>query len=132
MENEPDLPSNCPLAFKQLKALVRRLEGDPELLEKYTETIDEDLNKNYIKEVPLDKTTPNIWHIPHHHVINPNKAKIRKILNAESKYHGVSLNNQLMPVSDLMQNLTGVICRFRQKKVAISADIEGMLMQIGV
>ena len=31
-----------------------------------------------------------------------------------------------------MQNLTGVICRFRQKKVAISADIEGMFMQVGV
>ena len=53
-------------------------------------------------------------------------------MNAASKYHGVSLNKQLMPGPDLMQNLTGVICRFRQKKVAISADIEGMFMQVGV
>ena len=102
------------------------------MLEKYTKTIDEDLKKNYIEEVPLDKTTPNIWLIPHHPVINPNKAKIRKVLNAASKYHGVSLNNQLMPGPDLMKNLTGVICRFRQKKVAISADIEGMFMQVVV
>ena len=76
--------------------------------------------------------TPNIWHIPHQPVINPNKPKIRKLLNAASKYHGFSLNNQLMPGPDLMQNLTGVICRFTQKKVAISADIEGMFMQVDV
>ena len=63
--------------------------GDPEMLEKYTETIDEDLTKNYIEKVPLDKTTPNIWHIPHHPVINPIKEKIIKVLNAASKYDGV-------------------------------------------
>ena len=131
-KNKPDLPINFTLAFKQLHALVKRLERDPELLEKYTETIDKDLKNNYIEDVPLDKTTPNIWHIPHHPVINPNKAKIRKVLNAASKYHDVSLNNQPMPGPDLMQNLTGVICRFRQKKVAISADIEDMFMQVGV
>ena len=51
---------------------------------------------------------------------------------AASKYHGFSVNIQLMPGPDLMQKLTGVICRFRQKKVAISADIEGMFMQVGV
>ena len=37
-----------------------------------------------------------------------------------------------MPGPDLMQNLTGVFCSFRQKKVAISAEIEGMFMQVGV
>ena len=33
---------------------------------------------------------------------------------------------------DLMQILTVIICRFRHKNVAISADIEGMFMQVGV
>ena len=50
-------------------------------------------------------------------------------MNAASKYRSVSLNNQIMPGPDLMENLTGVICRFRQEKVATSADIEGMFMQ---
>ena len=44
-KNKPDLPNNFPLAFKQLKALVKQLERDPESLEKYTATIDEDLKK---------------------------------------------------------------------------------------
>ena len=36
-----------------------------------------------------------------------------------------------MPGPDLMQNMTGYICNCRQKKVAISADIAGMFIQVG-
>ena len=72
MEKQTRPVKNFPLAFKQLNSLVKRLERDPELLEKYTEKTDEDLKKSYIKEVLHDKTTPNIWHNPHHPFINPN------------------------------------------------------------
>ena len=80
---------------------------------------------NYIEEFLLDKKISNICHIWHHPFINPNKEKIRKVLNTASKYCGCSLNCQLKPGLDLMQNLTSVIWRFMQKNVAISVDIEG-------
>ena len=48
-KNKPNQPNNLPLAFKQLNSLDKRLERDPELLEKYTETIDEDLKKARLK-----------------------------------------------------------------------------------
>ena len=69
--------------------------------------------------------------MPQHTVLYPNKQKIRKVLNAASKYRRDLLNSQLIPGPDLMQNLTAVFCRFRHKKVAITAETEGMFYLSG-
>ena len=72
------------------------------------------------------------WYVPHHPVLNPNKpGKVRRVLNGASRFHGSSLNNSLLVGPDLLQNLLFVLMRFREHKYAISADIEGMFMQVG-
>ena len=43
-----------------------------------------------------------------------------------------SLNSSLLTGPDLLQNLVAIILRFREHPIAISADIEGMFMQVGV
>ena len=66
-------------------------------------------------------------------VVNPNKpGKVRRVLNGASKFHGTSLNKSLLVGPDLLQNLIFVLLRFRQHKYAVSADIEGMFLQVGV
>ena len=73
------------------------------------------------------------WYLPHHPVLNPNKpGKVRRVLNGASKCHGASLNKSLLVGPDLLQNLIFVLIRFRQHKYAVSADIEGMFLQVGV
>ena len=73
------------------------------------------------------------WYVPHHPVLNPNKpGKVRRVLNGASRFHGSSLNNSLLVGPDLLQNLLFVLMRFREHKYAISADIEGMFMQVGL
>ena len=57
--------------------------------------------------------------------------KIRRVVNASSVFQGQSLNSNLLKGPDL-SNLVGVILRFREQQVAISADIEQMFMQIKV
>ena len=49
-----------------------------------------------------------------------------------SKFHGKSLNNFFLVGPDLLPNLLFVLMRFREHKYAISADIEGMFMQVGL
>ena len=49
MGNSPDLPNNFPLAFNQLKILIKCLERDNEMLAKCKKAINEDQIKNYIK-----------------------------------------------------------------------------------
>ena len=52
--------------------------------------------------------------------------------NAASKYKGVSLNDALLTGPDLLCNLHGLLLRFRQYKVAVTADIEAMFMQVEI
>ena len=64
---------------------------------------------------------------------NPNKpGKVRRVLNGAAKFHGASLNKSLLAGPDLLQNLIYVLLRFRQHPYAVSADIEGMFLQVGV
>ena len=52
--------------------------------------------------------------------------------NAASKFGGVSLNDNLMAGPDLLQSLIGIIFRFREKKIALTADVEAMFLQVKV
>ena len=73
------------------------------------------------------------WYLPHHPVVNPNKpGKVRKVLNGAAKFHVASLDKSILTGPDWLQNLINVFLRFRQHPFAVSADIEGMFLQVGV
>ena len=116
--------------------MERRLDKDPSLREKNAETIKDDIQKGYVITVKAHDPKSRAdreWYLPHHPVLNPTKlGKVRRVLNGASKCHGASLNKSLLVGPDLLQNLIFVLLRFRQHKYAISADIEGMFLQVGV
>ena len=121
----------------QLRSLERRLQKDETLRKRYQETIDTDVNAGYVRkvdQVELNETRVKLqWCLPHHPVMNPHKSeKVRKVCNAAAKYQGVALNDKLLPGPDLLQSLIGIIFRFREHQVALSADIEAMFLQVAV
>ena len=121
----------------QPKSLEKRLAKDEDLKEKYAKTIQEDLIKGYVIEVPnahkVESRSDKEWYLPHHPVLNPNKpGKVRRVLNGAANLHGASLNKLLITGLNLLQNLIYVLLRFRQHPYAVSADIEGMFLQVGV
>ena len=135
IDSNVSLPNNYYSSLAQFNSLERRLSKDPELRERYAETIREDIRKGYVVIVePHDprKRSDREWYLPHHPVLNPNKpGKVRRVLNGASKFHGTSSNKSLLVGPDLLQNLIFVLLRFRQYKYAVSADIEGMFLQVG-
>ena len=65
--------------------------------------------------------------------MNPNKpGKIRRVCDAACRYQGSSLNDHLITGPDLLNSLTGIFMRFREEKIALSADIEAMFSQVAV
>ena len=54
------------------------------------------------------------------------------VSNAASVFKGNSLNSPLLTGPDLINNLVGLLLRFRENPVAISANIEAMIMQVGI
>ena len=86
-----------------------------------------------IKSNELNTRTDREWYLSHQLVVSPNKPeKVRRVLNGASKFHSVPLSQSLLVGPDLWLNSLGVLLRFRQHKVAVSAKIEGFSIQVGV
>ena len=123
------LPNNYFSSVSQLKSLQKRLQNDPSLNQKYKQTLQTDLDKNFVKPVEMQAQPPeSIWYLPHHPLTNPNKlGKVRRVANAASKLRGESLNSNLLTGPDLLNNLVGVLLRFREHPVAVLSDNEGLI-----
>ena len=106
--------------------------------QRYKETIDVDVQKGIVTildEAKLENTKADLqWYVPHLAVLNPNKPdKVRRVCNAASKFGGVSLKDNLMAGGpDLQQSLIGVIFRFREKQIGLTADVEAMFLHVKV
>ena len=128
------LQNNYFSAVNQLRSLQKRLQNDHGLNQKYNQALKTDLDKNLVKPVKMQAPPPeSIWYLPHHPVTNPSKpGKVRRVANAASKFRGESLNSNLLTGPDLLNNIVGILLRFREHPVAVLSDIEGMFMQIAV
>ena len=136
-EDESNFPKSYLSALVQLKSLERRLGKDTELKERYTQAIKDYFWKRYIVEVDksdcFKMSNAREWYLPHHPVVHPHKpGKVRRVLNGAAKFQGQSLNNSLLTGPDLLQSLIHILFRFRQYPNAVSADTEGMFLQVGV
>ena len=129
----PGLPNNKMVAEKRLGSLRRRLLGDRELHCKYKEGMEDMLVKGFVEPVDEEDSPQGaMWYMPHHCVENSNKAKIRIVFDSTAPYKGTSLNKQVYQGPDLMNNLLGVLLRFREQCVAVMGDVEAMFHQIKV
>ena len=137
-KEKPDLPQNHGLALGRLKSLINRMKRNPDLVEKYTEIIEEQLKQGIIEMVSPDVQSNNTikHYIPHHAVINPSKAttKVRIVYDASAKTRPEhnSLNECMYRGPIMLQNLTGILLRFRLNKIAMVSDIEKAFLQIGL
>jgi len=135
-QNQPCMPNNRKIAGQRLRYLKRRLDHDPVLRKKYTNFINDLLDKGHARTVPdqqLNCSDENIWYLPHHNVVNAKKPdKVRVVFDCAAKYHGESLNDKILQGPDLTNSLIGVLCRFRQEGIAMMADVEAMFHQVYV
>lgn len=124
-------PDNYENTLKRLYGIEKKLDRDPKLKEKYTEQMEALITKKYAEPAPKEKTPGKTWYLPHFAVINPMKPdKLRVVHDAAAKTKGVALNDALLKGPDLLQSLPGVMMRFRQHKIAVTADIGEMFMQV--
>ena len=135
-EREPALPNNHAMTVSRLHSTENKLKINPELAEKYQNVINDYVIKGYAQRMTQEEakvTTSKTWYLPHHAVLNPNKpGKVRVVFDAASTFDGVSLNDKLLTGPDLLNNLVGILMRFRTGKIGVMADIEQMFHQVGV
>ncbi|CAG7829870.1 unnamed protein product, partial [Allacma fusca] len=130
------LPGSRSQAERRLRHIEKKMDNDADFSKAYCSKIDDHIAKGYVRELTFAEAnieTNKTWYLPHFAVVNPNKpGKIRVVWDAAAKSNGVSLNSQLLTGPDLYNSLPGVIFKFRQRAVAISADIQEMFLQIKI
>ena len=130
------LAGNFSGAQSRLRSIERKLDRNPALEEVYTLTIRDYIRKGYARKLlatDLDVQHEREWYLPHHAVISPNKpGKVRIVFDAAARFDGMSLNDHLLTGPDLANSLIGILMRFRQRPVALTADIEAMFHQIRI
>ena len=128
-------PDNKKLALKRLFCLKRRFAYDRKFKDDYNRFMMDSLAKGYAERVPEDELKIDdgkVWFLPHHGVYHAKKEKIRVVYDCSAEYQGFSLNINLLQGPDYVNNMVGVITRFRRDKVAISCDIQEMFNQVSV
>lgn len=132
-EFPPNLPTNKGLVQGRLINLLKRL--NKEELTSYNDTIQYQLTKGIIEEVPVNETNESeypIHYLAHHGVRLPGKPT-RIVYDGSAKLkESKSLNECLLAGPILLQDLTGLLIRFRFHKIGIIADVEKAFLQIGL
>ena len=129
------LPDNRSQAERKLESTERRLANNPEHAKAYDNQMKEMTELNFSRKlsgVELKSYKGPVHYIAHHAVIRPDKKStpIRIVFNSSSSYQCHRLNDYWLKGPDLLNNLFGIILRFRENEVALSADISKMYHRI--
>jgi hypothetical protein len=132
-----ELKSNYLLATGRLQSLLRRLERNSDLMKNMCRIFDQQETAGIIERVDQNnKSEFRVHYLPHHPVINLQKSttKIRIVYDASAKLrkHDRSLNECMHRGPLLLQNLCGLLIRFRLHKIGIVADIEKAFLQVAL
>ncbi|KAL9966153.1 hypothetical protein ACROYT_G024179 [Oculina patagonica] len=129
------LPYNRQLAVKRWHQLLARFKKNPKFLEDY-QVFMKDVIDLCAERVPTDRLNVQdgrVNYVPHTGVYHPRKKdQIRVVFDCSAQFDGVSLNDFLLQGPDQMNTLLGILCRFRQERVALMTDIKSMFHQFMV
>ena len=114
-EAKPEISDTKPMALFRLRSTERKLRKDDSVAENYKNTIQDYIEKGYLRRVPLDEQLPNnVWYLPHFLVVRMDKTttKVRIVFDCDAKCNGISLNDTIFAAPILQQDLFNVLVRF--------------------
>ena len=120
----------------RLRSTVSRMKNKPDLMKQYDAILQDQFDKGVIEKVNSTFADGATHYLPHHAVINPMKptTKLRIVYDASAKTRkeNKSLNECLYRGAVMLNDLCGLLMRFRLNSIAIVADIEKAFLQIGL
>ena len=135
-EDHPPLPTNYAVALRRTETMIRRLRKEPCLFDKYGEIISEQIKRGFIEEVN-DSSVPNhqVHYIPHHGVKKDSVTTPIRIVydcSCRQSTDKPSLNDCLKSTPPELNDLAGILIRFRLNKYAITTDIEKAFLHVSL
>ncbi|XP_062581908.1 uncharacterized protein LOC134243691 [Saccostrea cucullata] len=125
--SRPTLPNNRKQAVDRAQNFDVSLQKDPVKRQHALEFMQALLDVGHAERAPEPKLDRECWYLPIFGVYHPQKKDcIRMVFDSSAKYQGISLNDVLMTRPNLMNNLVGVLLRFRLEKIGVIADLQQM------
>ena len=129
----PPLPTNYAVCARRTRSMVQRLSKTPHLLQLYNTIISDQETRGFIERVSHHCEQGSVHYIPHHPVRKESSTTpIRIVYDCSCKQSSSSpsLNDCLHPGPPFLNDLCGILLRFRQHNVAFSSDIEKAFLQV--
>ena len=131
----PPLPSNEAGSLKRLNSLTKRLERNPELLQRYDDIIKEQLQDGVVERV-TESAKGKQFYLPHKPVVRQSaeSTKVRIVFDASARENenSPSLNECLETGPPLQNQLWHVMLRNRFYPVAIAGDLVKAFLQVRI
>ena len=127
-----EIGSSREVALRRFFGQEKRFAREPDFREKYVQKMKENIAKGYMVEA-TERPKPGdmVYYIPHHGVCT--SGKFRVVFDGScATDKGVSLNDVQFVGPKLQRNLYETIMRFRRHKIAVSADIKSMFLQVRI
>ncbi len=131
------LPDNRSYVLGALKATERRLKRSPEQTKVYQKQIEDMIKRGAARKLTqreMDEYNGPKFHISHHEVLKPESKSTpcRIVFNSSANFRGHILNEYYAKGPDMLNNLLGVLLRFRERAVAMVGDIGKMFHAIDI
>ena len=122
-------------SIARLEGLVRKLQREPGMIDKYDEIIQEQLKEGIVERV-VEEPHERVFYIPHKPVKRETSTttKLRIVFDASAKPSEESPSfNECLETGPPLQNLLwNVLVRNRVKPVALTADIKQAFLQVRI
>ena len=132
------LPNNFPMAVARLKATEKRLQRmGTEYCVKYQDQMSDMVSRGVAQKLTkreVESYEGPVFYLPHHevHKSDSQSTPIRIVFNSAASFQGFALNDFLAKGPDVLNNLLGVLMRFRQNRVGIVGDIQKMYNSVRI
>ena len=132
-----ELPDNRTYALSRLISTEKRLSKNPDFARIYKEQIQNMLDRNVARKLTpqeLQSYEGPIHYIAHHAVLKPESKSTpcRIVFNSSASFNGHSLNDYHAKGPDVLNDLLGILLRFREYAVAFVGDISKMFHAIRI
>jgi hypothetical protein len=130
------LPDNYHTALATLERTERTLKKDDQWAKTYKSQMDDMVDRGVARKLSSEEVKSwngPVFYISHLAVVNPhsNSTPVRIVFNSSQTHKGVSLNACLAKGPDsYMNNLVGILLRWREERVALIGDIRKMFNSV--
>ena len=124
------LPNNYNAALGMLRSTEKRLQRNKELAATYSDQISDMVRRGVAKKLTAaDKDYDGpVYYISHHEVLKPDSKSTpcRIVFNSSAKFMNETLNDYWVKGPDLINNLLGILIRFRENRIGVAGDVSKM------